>query len=122
MPTVNLTSGCAHGCVYCYTGEDKIVLYRNTLNKLKEELAHKRKRPQAVYFSPSSDLFQPVPEVLELGYRVLELLFSQGVGVAFLSKGHIPGKMMNLLLNNADKVKAQVAQFLRRSETNDNPC
>ena len=115
MPTVNLTSGCAHGCVYCYTrgysthpGEDKVVLYRNTLGKLKEELAHKRKRPQAVYFSPSSDLFQPVPEVLELGYLVLELLFSQGIGVAFLSKGHIPGKTMKLLLDHADKVKAQV--------------
>jgi DNA repair photolyase len=115
MPTINLTSGCAHGCVYCYTrgysthpGEDKIVLYRNTLSKLKEELAHKRKRPHAVYFSPSSDLFQPVPEVLELGYRILELLFSQGIGVALLSKGYIPEKTMKLLLDNADKVRAQI--------------
>ncbi len=115
MPTVNLTSGCAHGCLYCYTrgysthpGEDKVVLYRNTLGKLKEELAYKRKRPQAVYFSPSSDLFQPVPEVLELGYRVLELLVSQGIGVAFLSKGHIQDKTMSLLLSHADKVRAQI--------------
>jgi DNA repair photolyase len=115
IPTINLTSGCAHGCVYCYTrgysthpGEDKIVLYRNTLSKLKEELAHKRKRPHAVYFSPSSDLFQPVPEVLELGYRILELLFSQGIGVALLSKGYIPEKTMKLLLDNADKVRAQI--------------
>lgn len=115
MPTINLTSGCAHSCVYCYTrgysthpGENKVVLYRNTLNKLKEELTRKRSRPQAVYFSPSSDLFQPIPEVLELGYRILELLFSQGIGVAFLSKGHIPDKTMILLLNNADKVRAQI--------------
>lgn len=115
VPTINLTSGCAHGCVYCYTrgysthpGEDKVVIYRNTLDKLKEELAKKRKIPQAVYFSPSSDLFQPVPEVLELGYCVLDLLFSQGIGVAFLSKGHIPDKTMILILNNADKVRAQI--------------
>ena len=34
MPTINLTAGCALGCVYCYTlgyasypGEDKIVVY-----------------------------------------------------------------------------------------------
>jgi DNA repair photolyase len=115
IPTINLTSGCAHSCVYCYTrgysthpGEDRVVLYRNTLSKLKEELAHKRKRPQAVYFSPSSDLFQPVPEVLELGYQVLEFLLSQEVGVAFLSKGHIPGKTMKLFFNNADKVRAQI--------------
>jgi DNA repair photolyase len=115
MPTINLTSGCAHGCLYCYTrgysthpGEDKVVLYRNTLDKLKEELAHKRKKPQAVYFSPSSDLFQPVPEVLELGYQILEFLFSQEIGVAFLSKGKIPEKTMKLFLDNAVKVKAQI--------------
>lgn len=115
MPTINLTSGCAHGCLYCYTrgysthpGEDKVVLYRNTLDKMKEELGRKRKRPQAVYFSPSSDLFQPVPEVLELGYHVLEFLFSQEIGVAFLSKGVIPENTMKLFLNHADKVRAQV--------------
>jgi DNA repair photolyase len=115
MPTINLTSGCAHGCVYCYTrgysnhpGEDKVVFYRNTLDKLKEELAHKRKRPRVVYFSPSSDLYQPVPEVLELGHHVLEFLFSQEIGVAFLSKGKIPEKTMELFFDNADKVRAQI--------------
>jgi len=115
MPTINLTSGCAHGCLYCYTrsysthpGEDKVVLYGNTLEKLKNELTRKRKKPQAVYFSPSSDLFQPVPEILELGYNILEFLFSKGIGVAFLSKGRIPDKTMSLLLSHADKVRAQV--------------
>jgi DNA repair photolyase len=115
MPTINLTSGCAHSCVYCYTrgysthpGENKVILYRNTLDKLKSELAHKRIKPKAVYFSPSSDLFQPVPEVLELGYHVLDFLFSQDIGVAFLSKGHIPEKTMKLFLDNANKVKAQI--------------
>jgi DNA repair photolyase len=115
MPTINLTSGCAHGCVYCYTrgysthpGENKVILYQNNLDKLKEELAHKRKRPQAVYFSPSSDIFQPVPEVLELGYHVIEFLLSQEVGVAFLSKGKIPEKTMKLFLDNAGKVRAQI--------------
>ena len=115
MPTVNLTSGCAHGCRYCYTrgysthpGEDKVVVYRNTFEKLRDELARKREKPRAVYFSPSSDLFQPVPEVLEIGYHVLEFLLSQGVGVAFLSKGHIPKKTMGLLLNHTDNVRAQI--------------
>jgi DNA repair photolyase len=115
MPTINLTSGCAHGCIYCYTrgysthpGENKVVLYRNTLEKLKAELTRKKKRPYAVYFSPSCDLFQPLPEVLELGYQILEFLFSQGIGVAFLSKGIIPEKTMKLLLDNAGKVRAQI--------------
>lgn len=115
MPTINLTFGCAHSCLYCYIrvysaypGEYKVVLYENTLDKLKSELSRKRIKPQAVYFSPSSDLFQPVPEVLALGYRILEFLFSQGIGVAFLSKGYIPDNTMRLLANHADKVRAQI--------------
>lgn len=115
MPTVNLTAGCAHGCIYCYTrgytnnpGMDKILLYANTLEKVEDELARKRTKPDAVYFSPSSDLFQPLPEALELGHRVLGSLFSNGVGVAFLTKGLVPDKTLKLLLNNRDMVSAQV--------------
>jgi len=73
VPTVNFTAGCAHECPYCYArgylthpGEGKIRFYTNTLAKLREELRRKRKKPTTVYFSPSSDLFQPVPEVLRL--------------------------------------------------------
>jgi len=73
VPTVNFTAGCAHECHYCYArgylthpGEGKIRFYTNTLAKLREELRRKRKKPTTVYFSPSSDLFQPVPEVLRL--------------------------------------------------------
>lgn len=115
MPTINLSAGCAHGCIYCYTrgytnnpGEDKVILYTNTLDKLEEELARKRTKPEVVYFSPSSDLFQPLPEVLELGHRIMEALFSHSIGVAFLTKGHIPDRTMRLLLNNRDKVRAQI--------------
>jgi len=115
MPTINLTSGCAHNCLYCYTrgysifpGENKVAVYENILDKLKNELAHRRTKPQAVYFSPSSDIFQPVPEIIELGYSILEFLLSKGIGIAFLSKGYIPDKTMNLLLSHADKVRAQV--------------
>lgn len=115
MPTINLTAGCSIACVYCYTlgytsnpGKGKVVLYENTLDKLRSELANKRTKPKAVFFSPASDLFQPAPEVLEIGYRVLEFLFSQGIGVAFLTKGHIPDDTLNLLLDNADQVRAQI--------------
>ncbi len=115
MPTINLTAGCAHGCIYCYTrgytnnpGEGRVILYANTLEKLETELARKRTKPNAVYFSPSSDLFQPIPEVLELGHRVLEFLLQNGVGVAFLTKGRIPDRSMKLLLKHRSKVRAQV--------------
>ena len=115
IPTVNLTSGCAHGCLYCYTrgysnypGDGKITVYKNTLEKLRNELRRKRKRPCAVYFSPSSDPFQPVPEVLDVTYEVFEFLFQAGLGVAFLTKGHIPERHMKLLQANAPQVRAQI--------------
>jgi len=115
VPTINLTCGCGHECVYCYArgysnypGDGRVRLYTNTLVKLREELRRKRKRPEAVYFSPSSDLFQPVAEVLEVAYGALELLFELGIGVSFLTKGRIPGRHMELLKKNAELVRGQI--------------
>lgn len=115
LPTVNLTVGCGHQCIYCYTqgysifpGNGKIQYYANAYEKLADELPRKRKRPTAVYFSPSSDLFQPIPEVQEIAYRVIELLFKHNVGVAFLSKGQIPEKHLQLLLTRPELVRAQI--------------
>jgi DNA repair photolyase len=115
IPTVNVCSGCAHGCLYCYTrgysiypGEDKVEVYENLLEKIKKELPRKKTRPRAVYFSPSSDVFQPVPEVLDVTYGVFEYLLQRGVGVAFLTKGDIPEKHMKLLKSHAENVRAQV--------------
>ncbi|MBI4287576.1 MAG: radical SAM protein [Chloroflexi bacterium] len=115
IPAINLTAGCAHDCVYCYArgysgfpGEDKVVIYNNILDKLKNELLRRKNKPQAVYFSPSSDIFQPIPEVLELSHSLLEFLLSRDIGIAFLTKGRIPERTLRLLLNHANKVKAQV--------------
>ncbi len=107
VATINLTRGCAHRCAYCYTrgyrsypAEDTVGLYVNTAAKLSDELDRKRRLPRLVYFSPSSDLFQPVPEVLDLAFEVLEILLQRGVAVAFLTKGAIPGRHMRLLTAN----------------------
>ena len=60
-PGVNLTLGCAHDCIYCYArgystfpGENKVIIYENIVEKLGVELARKKTKPQAIYFSPSS--------------------------------------------------------------------
>lgn len=115
MPTINLTAGCAHGCIYCYArgyrtypGDESVTLYANTLSKLRAELSRKRAKPAAVYFSPSSDVFQPVPEVLNMGYDIFEFLLKRGIGVAFLTKGRIPPRHMDLLRTHAPLVRAQV--------------
>lgn len=115
MPTINLTAGCLHGCTYCYIrgytnypGEGRIVLYEDTLERLRNELRHRQAKPRAVYFSPSSDLFQPVPEVLELSHAIIEFLFSDGIGIAFLTKGCMPDQTLQLLIDHAELVRGQV--------------
>jgi len=66
-----------------------------------------------VYFSPSSDVFQPVPEVLELGHSIFEYLLSKDIGVAFLTKGRIPDAVEQLLssIANTEYSKLQSAFF-----------
>jgi DNA repair photolyase len=115
LPTVNLTAGCAHECRYCYArgylthpGEGKVRFYTNTLAKLGEELRRKRKKPATVYFSPSSDPFQPVPEVLNMAYDVFRFLFESEIGVAFVTKGRIPERHRNLLAAHAPLVQGRI--------------
>jgi DNA repair photolyase len=115
VATINLTAGCAHDCLYCYIrgyrnypGESRVTLYANIAEKLRMELQRKRASVQAVYFSPSSDLFQPVPQVLDMAFQVLSLLFQAGIRVTFLTKGVIPGKHMQLLAEHAPLVCAEI--------------
>jgi len=115
VPTVNLTVGCAHECCYCYArgylshpGEGKVRFYTNTLAKLREELRRKRKKPATVYFSPSSDPFQPVPEVLDMAYDVFRFLLESGIGVTFVTKGRIPERHRKLLAAHASLVQGRI--------------
>ena len=115
LATVNLTAGCAHGCVYCYArcypsypGDGRIVFYTNTLDRIREEFGRGRCAPPVLYFSPSSDPFQPLPEVLDMAYRVLQFLLNRGQRVAFLTKGRIPERHVALLRANSALVQAQV--------------
>jgi hypothetical protein len=61
-----------------------------------------------VYFSPSSDPFQPVPEVLEMAYDVFRFLLESGIGVAFVTKGRIPEPHRNLLAAHAPLVQGRI--------------
>jgi DNA repair photolyase len=115
VPTINLTAGCAHECRYCYArgylmhpGEGKVTFYTNTLAKLREELHRKRKKPTTVYFSPSSDPFQPVPEVLDMAYDVFRFLLESEIGVAFVTKGRIPERHRKLLAAHAPLVQGRI--------------
>ncbi len=101
--TINPTAGCVHLCSYCYArgysiypGDGTIVLYSNITKKLEYELSRKRKLPKFVYFSPSCDAFQPVKQVLDITYSLMNILLKKGIGVSFLTKGQIPDKFITL--------------------------
>ena len=88
--------------------EGKVTFYTNTLAKLREELRRKRNMPTTVYFSPSSDPFPPVPEVLDMAYDVFRFLLESEIGVAFVTKGRIPERHRKLLAAHAPLVQGRI--------------
>jgi DNA repair photolyase len=115
LPTLNLTQGCAHGCTYCYIqgysnypGEDRVLLFQNTPELMRMELSRKRRRPRRVYFSPSSDAFQYLPEVQEVAHQTMSVLLQAGIEVAFLTKGFITPRFLDLFAKTPALVHAQI--------------
>jgi DNA repair photolyase len=114
-PSINITRGCIHSCVYCYArgftdapplGE--VHLYENLHEVLERELARKRKFPSWVSFSTASDAFQDMDEILEVAYRTIKMLLERGIGIAFLTKGFIPSEFIELFKRYPRLVKAKI--------------
>ena len=114
VPAVNLTRGCLHRCVYCYartfpeTPTNEVHLYANLFEKLEKEVLRRQRRgtlPGTVTFSTASDLFQPHPEILALGFKTLRFLLEKGVTVSFLTKGRISGEFWDLFRDFPAQVK-----------------
>jgi len=115
MPTINITEGCAHGCSYCYTqgyssfpGEGRVVLFDNIPELVRAELGRKRRCPRRVYFSPSSDAFQPLPDVQDVAHQTISILLEWGIEVAFLTKGALDERILALFAKTPKQVYAQV--------------
>ncbi len=115
MPTINITEGCAHNCAYCYTqgyrdypGRGRVILFDNIPELVRAELHRKRKMPRRVYFSPSSDAFQPLPEVLDVTFETMSALLARGVEVAFLTKGIVNERFGALFAKSPASVYAQI--------------
>ncbi len=115
LATINITEGCALGCSYCYIqgyshypGPERLVLFENTAEIVRDELRRRRKRPRRVYFSPSSDAFQYLPEVQEVTFKTMAILLEAGVEVAFLTKGFVSDRFLQLFKGFPHLVFAQV--------------
>lgn len=114
-PSVNISAGCVHGCLYCYTqgyrqypGTGRVVVYSNTADQVHEELKRKRAKPRSVYFCPSCDAFQAVDEVLDQTLRTMRCLLEHGVGVEFVTKGTPPAEFLSLFRAHQGLVAGQV--------------
>jgi len=115
IASINITKGCAHGCVYCYARgfpeappDGEVYLYKNLPELVEAELWKKKTLPNWVSFSTASDLFQPYDEILDVSYRVLKILLEAGIGVVFLTKGIAPQDFIDLFKKYPGKVKARI--------------
>jgi len=114
LPTVNITAGCSHGCVYCYTrgysiypGDNVIEIYEDMPRRIADEIDRKRIKPAAVYFCPSCDPFQSVDQIQQISFEVMKILLEQNIGVQFVTKGEIREDILGLLGKYANLVCGQ---------------
>ncbi|MCB9477901.1 MAG: radical SAM protein [Deltaproteobacteria bacterium] len=114
---VNLTAGCPLGCKYCYTqgyannpGNGRIKFYSNSEERLAEEIRRMRRKPKKVYFSTATDPFLPVAKVLDMQFRVMEMLLKNGISILVLTKAKIPDRFLDLFAEHRDRVEAQIGQ------------
>lgn len=115
LPTVNISAGCAHNCVYCYTkgysvypGDNSIEIYEDMAERIADEIKRKHKKPTAVYFCPSCDPFQPIPQVQQVSFDVMKTLLENGIGVQFVTKGKISDEIFKLFERHYSKIAGQI--------------
>jgi DNA repair photolyase len=115
VASINPTLGCIHQCAYCYArgylnypGNGKVFIYENMVEKLKKELSSRRKLPAYVFFSPTCDVLQPIPQLLTVTYELMRVLFEHGVGINLLTKGRIPPKFLQLFRQYKKLVHVQI--------------
>jgi len=115
IPSINITRGCMHSCIYCYARgfpdappEGEVHVYSNIPALLADEIERKRSHPRWVSFSTASDAFQPIDEVLDCTFRTMSLLLRAGIGVSFLTKGEIPQDFIDLFKKSPSLVRAKI--------------
>ncbi len=115
LPTVNVSAGCVHNCVYCYTkgysvypGDDSIEIYEDMAERIADEIKRKRKKPAAVYFCPSCDPFQPIPQIQQTTFDVMKTILENGIGVQFVTKGKVPDNFFELFKKYHSKIAGQI--------------
>ena len=91
-----------------YPGDGRVLVYGNMPEKLQKELSSRRKLPAYVFFSPTCDVLQPIPQVLKVTYELMRVLLEYGIGINLLTKGRIPTKFMQLFSQYKKLVHVQI--------------
>ncbi len=117
---MNLTRGCAHGCIYCdsrskcyqmdHAFED-IEVKENALELLEQTLKQRRK-PCMIGTGAMSDPYTPLEKDLKLMRGTLELVEKYGFGITVLTKSTGILRDLDLLKRINNKTKAVVQMTL----------
>jgi DNA repair photolyase len=112
---LNLTQGCIHRCAFCsvrghpaYTGDKVVTLSTDIADRLETELLARRKRPRAVFISPSTDPFPPQAEVQSETVRAVETLARHGVEAWLMTRGYIRPAALDMLAAQRERVRVTV--------------
>lgn len=113
IPSLNITLGCMHSCIYCYARgypsappEGEVIVYINTPELLERKL--KRRYIPFVVLNTASDSFQPHPLIMDISYRCMEILIKMGVSFSFLTKGEIPEEFIKLFRRAKGRIYAHI--------------
>ncbi len=88
--SVTHSGSCIHNCPMCYAkaypwSEEKIIIYKNVPQKLREELEKIDIAPP-FYLSQVSDVLQPLKEVREITKEIVKILMEYGVSFRIVTK------------------------------------
>ncbi len=128
IPSINITKGCFHKCVYCYargfpeTPKEYVLLYKNIPDLLISELETRKEKgrvPKIVTFSTASDAFQPIDQVQRITFKTTEILLKNKIKVSFLTKGRINRSFFGLFKDFKDLVQVTVGIISLDNEVHD---
>jgi DNA repair photolyase len=76
--------------------------------RIADEIKRKRKKPTAVYFCPSCDPFQPIPQIQQVTFEAMKTILEKDIGVQFVTKGKISDKTFRLFEKHRSKIAGQI--------------
>jgi DNA repair photolyase len=118
VATLNVTRGCAGGCVFCYARSyvgapdpGTVLLYTDLAHQLKHELdTPRRKRPLPTFtvWGSACDPFLGGHQVLAVSRECMEILLDRGIGIALSTRGVIPDDLIALLGRHSRHVQITI--------------